>query len=145
MIRDLRLLENYRAILLAAIVCLVLEAAWARVFVQFWLHGLGRDRAWLTSQEVSPSLQYATAVLSAILIATIIAAFTRLTGPETAVRGIKVAVVLWVGLSLPTRATEYVFEARPYSLFAINAGFWLLGMVVMGAIVGALGKTGNRQ
>lgn len=142
MIRELRLLENYRAILLAAIVCVLLEVAWAFIFVDPWLKGNGHDRAWLIGQEVSPWLQYATALLSAVLIAATISAFTRLTGPESAWRGIKVAVALWVGLSITTRATEYVFEARPYSLFAINAGFWLLGMIVMGAIVGGWGKKG---
>jgi hypothetical protein len=33
-----------------------------------------------------------------------------------------------------------VFEVRPYRLFAVNTGFWLLGMMVMGAIVGAWKK-----
>jgi hypothetical protein len=29
---------------------------------------------------------------------------------------------------------------RTYKIFAINAGFWLIGMVLMGAIVGAWKK-----
>ena len=143
MIRELRLRQNYQAILLAALACFLLEVAWAAAFVEHWLKGIGHDRAWLSGQEISPWLQCVTALLSAILIAAAISTFTRLTGPETARRGIKVAVALWVGLSLTTHATEYVFEARPYSLFAINAGFWLLGMIVMGAIVGGWKKTGT--
>jgi hypothetical protein len=40
----------------------------------------------------------------------------------------------------PTWATEYVFEVRPLSLLGINTGVWLVGMVMMGAIVGAWKK-----
>jgi hypothetical protein len=52
----------------------------------------------------------------------------------------KVAAMLWLGLVLPTIAVEEVFEVRSYALFAVNTGFWLLGMVLMGAIVGAWKK-----
>ncbi len=52
----------------------------------------------------------------------------------------KVAALLWLGCVLTTRATEYVFEVRTYKLFVINTGFWLLGMVLMGAIVGGWKK-----
>ena len=48
--------------------------------------------------------------------------------------------MLWFGFVLTTWATEYVYEARPLSLLAINAGFWLPAMVLMGAIVGGWKK-----
>jgi hypothetical protein len=63
-----------------------------------------------------------------------------MTGEQTALRGIKVAALLWFGFVLTTWATEYVYEARPLSLLAINAGFWLPAMVLMGAIVGGWKK-----
>jgi hypothetical protein len=85
-------------------------------------------------------LQYGTALLSAAVIAAAISCVTQLTGPQTAIRGIRVAAMLWLGFVLTTYSTEYVFEVRPWSLLGINAGFWLLGMVLMGAIVGAWKK-----
>ena len=45
-----------------------------------------------------------------------------------------------LGLILPTWATEYVFEVRPWSLLFVNAGFWLVGTMLMGAIVGGWKK-----
>jgi hypothetical protein len=66
--------------------------------------------------------------------------FTQLTSPQTAVRAMKIGAVLWLGFVLTTWATENVFEVRAYALFAINTGFWLIGMVTMGAIVGAWKK-----
>jgi hypothetical protein len=74
------------------------------------------------------------------VLATAISCVTQLTGPQTALRGIKVAVLLWFGFVLTTWSTEYVFGVRPLSLLGINAGFWLLGMGLMGAIVGGWKK-----
>jgi hypothetical protein len=89
---------------------------------------------------MSEVLQYGTALVSAAVIATAISCVTQLTGPQTALRGIRVAAMLWLGFVVTTWATEYIFEVRPLSLFAINAGFWLLGMILMGAIVGGWKK-----
>lgn len=135
-----RIRQNYMAILVAAVGCFLLEAGWYSFFLQTWLDGIGRTREWMTATGVSPALQFATALVAAAFIAMVISGFTQFTGPQTAFRGIKVAVVLWAGLVLTTWATEYVFEVRPFSLLAVNAGFWLLGMVLMGAIVGGWRK-----
>ena len=135
-----RVRQNYLAILIAAIACFVFEAAWYSFFLQSWVDGIGRSMTWLMNTGVNQGLQYGTALVSAAVIATAISCVTQLTGAQTALRGIKVAALLWVGFVLTTWSTEYVFEVRPWSLFGINTGFWLLGMVLMGAIVGAWKK-----
>lgn len=132
--------QNYWAILVAAIASFVFEACWYSVFLQAWLDGTGRTMTWLASTGMSEVLQYGTALVSAAVIATAISCVTQLTGPQTALRGIRVAAMLWLGFVVTTWATEYIFEVRPLSLFAINAGFWLLGMILMGAIVGGWKK-----
>ena len=136
-----RVRQNYLAIVIAAIVCFLFEAGWYSYFMRPWLDGIGRTKEWLMSAAgYNPALQYGTALVCAALIATAISCVTQLTGPQTALRGMKSAVLLWFAFVFTTWATEYVFEVRPLSLFAINAGFWLLGMIVMGAIVGAWRK-----
>ena len=132
--------QNYLAILVAAIVCFLVEAGWYSFFIQSWLDGIGRTSQWLMSTGVSPALQYAVALVAEALMAAAISCLIQLTGAQTALRGIKVAALLWFGFVLPVWSTEYVFEVRPWSLFGINAGFWLLGMVLMGAIVGGWKK-----
>jgi len=132
--------QNYLAILIASIACFLLEAGWYSYFMQSWLDGVGRTMDWLERAGVSPALQYATALVSAAVIATAISCVTQLTGPQTALRGIKVGTLLWVGFVLTTLSTEYVFEVRPWSLLGINAGFWFFGMTIMGAIVGGWKK-----
>jgi len=139
--------HNYLAIAAAAMASFVFEAVWYSVFLRAWLRGIGHDPAWLGRTGVSLGAQCITALLAAALIAICISSFTQLTGALTAVRGMKVAASLWLGCVLTTWATENVFEVRSYQLFAINLGFWLLTMVLMGAIVGAWKKqpAANRE
>ncbi|MGB6192469.1 MAG: DUF1761 domain-containing protein [Terracidiphilus sp.] len=138
-----RVRQNYVAILVAGIVCFLLEAAWYSFFNQAWLAGTGRTREWLMSQGVNPAFQYGIAILAAIGVAAALSYFVQSTGPQTVVRGVATAFLLWLGFVLTIWATEYAFELRPLSLFWINTGFWLLGMVVMGAIVGAWKAKGS--
>jgi hypothetical protein len=135
-----RVRQNYLAIVIAAIACFLFEAAWYTFFLQTWLNGIGRTMPWLTSQGMNPAIQYGTALVCAGLMATAISCVTQLTGPQTALRGVKAGVLLWFGFVFTTWATEYIFEVRPLSLYAVNAGYWLFGMAIMGAIVGGWKK-----
>jgi hypothetical protein len=132
---------NYVAILVAAIACFLFEAFWYSTFLQLWLDGIGRSREWMMSAAAGlPPLQYGTAILSAAVMATAISCVTQLTGPQTALRGMQVGALLWLGFVLTVLSTAYVFEVRPLSLLGIDAGFWFFGCITMGAIVGAWKK-----
>jgi hypothetical protein len=73
------------------------------------------------------------------LMAAAISCVTQLTGRQTAGRGIRAGVLLWLGFVSTALGTEYMYEARP-RMFVLNAGYWLISMVVMGAIVGGWRK-----
>jgi len=136
-----RVRQNYLANLVASIACFLLEAAWYSYFMQTWLNGIGRTKEWLMSAAgYNPALQYGTALVSAAVMATAISCVTQLTGRQTALRGVQVGALLWLGFELTSISTEYVFEVRPLSLLGVNGGFWLFGMMIMGAIVGAWKK-----
>lgn len=137
-----RVRQNYLAIVVAAIACFLLEAGWYSAFMSTWLNGIGRTMQWLVSSGMNPAIQYATALVMAAVMATAISCVTQLTGKQTALRGIKVAALLWVGFEMTTFSTEYIFEVRPIGLWLVNAGYWFFGMTLMGAIVGAWKKKG---
>ena len=135
-----RVRQNYLAIIVAAIACFLFEAIWYSVFLNTWINGIGRSMQWLENSGMKTGYQFATALVMAALMATAISCVTQLTGKQTALRGIRVAALLWSGFVLTTWSTEYIFEVRPISLFLVNAGYWLLGMTLMGAIVGGWKK-----
>jgi len=140
-----RLRHNYPAIAVAAIVCFLFEMGWYSLFLDVWLKGIGHDRTWLEQTGVNPALQFGAALLAEALIAVSISFVTQVTGPQTALRGVRIGAALWLGLVMPTIALGDVFAVRNYASFAVDAGFWLIGMMLMGAIVGAWKKAGIRD
>jgi hypothetical protein len=81
-----RVRQNYLAISLAAVACFLFEAAWYSYFLKAWLEGIGRTGEWLMATGVNPVLQYATALISAAVMAAAISCVTQLTGPQTALQ-----------------------------------------------------------
>jgi hypothetical protein len=139
-VQTARVRQNYLANVVAAIACFLLEAAWYSYFYTAWLNGIGRTDQWLRLYSPNRAIQFGTALLMAAVMATAISCVIQLTGRQTILRGIKVAVLLWVGFELTAWSTEYIFEVRPVSLFLVNAGYWFFGMILMGAIVGGWKK-----
>jgi Protein of unknown function (DUF1761) len=134
-----RIRLNYWAILVAALATFCLEAVWYTAFQKPWLRGIASTREQLMSTGVNPAFPYATALLMAAVLAAAISCILQLTGPQTALRGIRMGAIVWFSFVFTTFATEYAFEVKP-GLFGINAGFWLFGMMLTGAIVGGWGK-----
>jgi uncharacterized BrkB/YihY/UPF0761 family membrane protein len=72
-----------------------------------WLAGIGRTSQWLMSAAgYNPPLQYGTALIGAVMMATAIYWVTQRTRPQTALRGVLIAALLWLGLILPNCAIE---------------------------------------
>ncbi len=136
--REPEIVINYLAIAGAAVACFILEIIWFGYFMRPWLSGLGECSGWYAPKaHVNPVFQFSIAFVSQLVIATGVSFVTQLTGVQTALRGMGTAACLWFAFVLTIWATEYSFELRPMSQLGINAGFWLLGMLAMGAIVGA--------
>ena len=126
------------ALVVAMIVSFLFEAGWFSAFLKPWLNGIGRSMDWMTSQPgVSVPIQFAVALLCSFVTAAILSVSIQASGEQTLFRGIKVGAVLWFGFIATTFAKDYIFEVRPLSLYAINAGYCLIDFVLMGAIVGA--------
>jgi uncharacterized protein DUF1761 len=133
--------HNYWAILVASLAYFFLGAAWFTALMNPWLQGIERTKESIIAHNTSgPAVPYIVAFLAAVVIAVALSYFIQATGPQTAGRGVKVAILLWVGFVLTTWATEYFFEARTLQILAINTGYPLVGMVVEGAIVGGWKK-----
>jgi len=129
---------NYLAILGAAVACFILEIIWFGYFMRPWLNGLGDCSGWYAPHaHFNPVFQFSIAFIAQLVIATGVSFVTQLTGVQTARRGMLTAACLWFVFVLTVWATQYAFELRPLSQLGINCGFWLLGMLAMGAVVGA--------
>ena len=81
-------------------------------------------------------LPYIIALVAALVVAYTLAWLLPKVGAQSAAGGAKTGALLALALIGTTFAQSYGFEARPLSLWLINAGYMIVGMALMGAIVG---------
>lgn len=90
----------------------------------------------LKGSGAPPWLGYVVALVMTAILAIVLSWAIQATGPQTATRGATIAAALWFGFVFTTWATEYAFEARGISILAINTGYPLVGMLLMGLVLG---------
>jgi len=129
--------QNWAAIAVATLVYFVLGGIWFTVLKEPWLTGVGRTVEAISAVGMSPVITFGSAFVTTFLIAVFLSWLIGATGTQGAVGGIKVAAWTWFGVVFATWSTEYAFEARSLQILAINTGYCLTGMVLMGAILGA--------
>ena len=130
---------NYPAVAVAAIAYWVLGALWyALLFSKPWmaLEHMTEEQA----RTMNPVLPYVITFLLNLLIAFVLAQLCLWRNATTAARGAALGILLWVGFVGPITYTTYMYELRPWQLFAINQFYPLVGLCLMGAILGAWTK-----
>ena len=130
---------NYPAVLVAAIAYWILGAIWyAVLFSKPWTTLEALSEAQMKS--ANPVLPYVITLILNVLIAYSLAQICIWRNANTLGRGASVGVLLWIGFVGPVTFTTYMYEMRPWQLFAINQFYPLFGFVLMGAILGAWTK-----
>jgi Protein of unknown function (DUF1761) len=121
--------------LLSAVVHFFLGAVWFTVFTGPWLEGVGKTEEQLL-QSGSSWAPYVVAFIANLGIAYVLALVIA-TGEQSLGAGIRWGAVLGFGVALTAMVTESIFEARPFPYMLIAAGYPVIGMMLMGAILGA--------
>lgn len=132
--------HNPLAIAVSTILYFLLGAVWFTVFQKAWLSGIGRTMQEIAEAAQNPFLAYAVALIATFILAVFLSWLIQATGPQTLLRGVTIAALTWLCVVFATWSTEYSFEARSLKILAINTGYCLTGMVIMGAILGAWKK-----
>ena len=129
---------HYGAVVVSGIVVWLLQACWYTVLSQQYVAALGLTPDQVAAAKANTTfVPYVTALLGNIVMAYVLSVVLVRTGPVTVQRGLLTGFVLWMGLVATVLATNYSFEQRPFSLFLINGGCTLVGMLLTGLIVGA--------
>jgi hypothetical protein len=125
------------AIAVATLIYFFLGAAWFTIFKKPWLAGTGLHIVnSSTDPGISIWLPYVVALVMTAILAIALSWIIQATGSQTATRGGAIAAALWFGFVFTTWATEYAFEARGIPILAINTGYPLVGMLLMGLVLG---------
>ncbi len=130
---------NWLAILVAAIVAFALGALWYSrpLFGRQWMAAHGYTPEQLAAMQSSMGKTYAFSFVTYVIMAMVIALLMGLTGGTTAVQGIVLAVLAWLGFGFTIGLNSNLYSNKRPAAFMIDAGYQLVHVIIMGAIIGA--------
>jgi hypothetical protein len=132
---DFMLHANFIAVLVGAIINMVVGAVWYSplLFAKEWMKLTGKKMT--SSDKNAANKMYGISFVISLVLSYVLAHFLFFTSAHTAVEGVKTALWVWVGFVTATQLPSFLFEGRPTKLFAINAGYYLVSLVIMGAVL----------
>ena len=130
---------NWIAIVAAVVAAMALGFFWFSPvgFMKQWMRGIEK-----TPEQVhrkSPVLPLSIMVVMTLISVIGIATLWDWMGRDGIVGGLIAGAFLWVFAILPVKLNDVNFEGRPFILFPVSAGFYLLNYLLMGAVIGAIG------
>jgi uncharacterized protein DUF1761 len=128
---------NWLAILIAALAKFAIGGVWysPQVFGPRWGAIVGVSPEAFKARMARAMI---VDILASLVLAWVLANVLKFTGAVGLVPGVRVAFFLWLGFVATPLISTAIYEGRPMALFGINGGYWLISMLVMGGIIGAL-------
>lgn len=124
-------------VILAAIVFFAIGAAWYSALADAWLAGIGKSAAQIESENGGRPWPYVVGFAAILVMCYTLAWLLSRLGASTWRSGAATGAGVALGLVGGMLALNYAFESRSIVLWAINAGYALIGLVVAGGIIGA--------
>jgi hypothetical protein len=124
---------NVWALLVAALLQFALGALWYSLFfVKPWMALTGHVKG-QRPESFAPAM--ASSVISALIVPFVLAHIVLWSGAHEAGAGAFVGFLCWVGFIAVPLFAEAIYEPRPYKLFAINSGYWLITLLISGILL----------
>ena len=126
---------NYWAVLVSAVVGFGIGSVWymPRAFGSQWMALIGKTQADI-KMSFNSTLFGKTFVATLIMVY-ILAHFVDYAGATTPGQGALTGWWLWLGFVATIMFINVLYENKPLKLWAINAGYQLVVLIVVGAIL----------
>lgn len=128
---------NYIAVVIAAVAAMVVGSLWyGPLFGKAWMKLVGISKDDVNKKEM-PKL-YGIMFLGALIEAYVLSHFIHYAGAVGLVLGAKTGLWAWLGFVATTMVGNYMFAKRPMKLYYIDAGYALINLLAMGAIIASM-------
>lgn len=132
---------NYLAVLVAAIVAFALGALWYSplLFAKPWMAAIGKTADEIKAEMAGRSmpLTYGLSFLAWLVTAFVLAHIVDYAVATTFGAGLATGLWVWLGFMITYEVIHSLFGGRNVRLSAINSGYHLVGVLIMGAILAA--------
>jgi hypothetical protein len=136
---------NYLAVVIAAIAAWLAGAIWYGLLAKPWVAAHGRTMDQFKAEQAAHKgtvhgwLPFALAFLAEVVMAYVLAGMVGHLGRVTIRSAVISALFVWAGFMVTTMLVNNSFAGRRYVLTAIDAGHWLVVVIVMGVVIGWIG------
>ncbi|HET7262337.1 MAG TPA: DUF1761 domain-containing protein [Casimicrobiaceae bacterium] len=127
---------RHAACWVAAIAFFVFGAVWYGVFEAPWSAAIGRSFDQIAREQGGRPQAYAIGFVSILVMCYALAWLIERLEASTLAGGLKLGAGIALCFVAASLALNYGFEARPMTLWLINAAYAVIGLGVAGAIIG---------
>ena len=128
---------NLLAVLVAAVATFVLGGLWYSplLFGRVWVRAHGYTPEKMEAMRAGVGRSYAVSFLCYLVMATVMALLIGATDTITALGGVRLGAVCWLGFAATIGLTANLFSDKPLATYLLDAGYQLVYLSVMGAIL----------
>lgn len=127
---------HFLPVLIATVIQWLLGALWyGYVFKDRWRSLVGIP----TGEKPSNAwFGMVTSFVANLILSFVLAHIVMWSNATVFTQGVGLGALCWLGFMAPPMFTQHIFEKRPAKLFAINASYWLLAMMIGGGVLANL-------
>jgi hypothetical protein len=130
---------NYLAIVIAAVAAWFAGSVWYMFFGKTWMAALAMTPEKMQATSAAGAYSpFILAFVAELVMAWTLAGLLFRSGPLTVQSGIISGALCWFGFVLTAMLVNNGFAKRDRRLILIDGGHWLLVLLLMGAIIGAM-------
>ena len=128
---------NFLALLTCGVINMVLGYAWfGPLFGKEWIKLIGMsDKKMEEAKAKGMGKLYAIAFIGALVMAFVLAHAVNYAGAKSISEGMMVGFWNWLGFIAVTQLGGWLWEGKPFKFFTISAGYYLITLMIMGAIL----------
>jgi hypothetical protein len=125
---------NHWAILVSAVIFWVLGAIWYSplLFAGPWVAMVKPNPATKSRNMIAGSI---ASFFCDLVLSLILAHMVLWSGADSFGLGALVGFIAWMGFFAAPTLPQGIYEGRPFSLFAINTGYRLVGLLIVGGLL----------
>ena len=131
------------AVVLASVASVALGYLWYSKWVlgKQYARSMGKTPARFEKEKrrTGPALEFILSLLTSVIMAAILTRLADMSEIHTLAEGMILSLYIWMGFVVVVIGSQVLHEGRHLNYFTITAGHRLVELLLMGAIIGAIG------
>lgn len=124
---------NHLALLVSALIQWFLGAVWySALFAKPWMALTGHTKG---ERPKGAATAMVLSFVANLILSLILAHVVLWSGADNYGTGMFIGFICWLGFIAATLLSQHLFEQRPFKLYAINAGYWLVALLITGGLL----------